>query len=297
MKITTEKVITRLKNYHDCFVKLGVIILSCVLVFVGFVPKASASVYWENPTKAIEQLWGARLTNTRPWPIDKTNSYATLDPLVQDVSRDTASGLVIPQVSINSSRVTDGLKQMAWALLTYNLNAIAANSFIPQGVGTPPAETLVINTAFWVNLLRTPHGNERNHLPNLVLPVLDIAQCPNLAGLNRINVVNTLNHTASITNQLRWHCYANRFNSVGDAVIPLTGYVEITQSEYTGVNFGYAYSSSDGRIVFDYVNNRVFYTPAHYKQWKKADFSPDGTGNYGCTPNGTCANPFIELVQ
>ena len=297
-KTNSKKIIAGFEKLTYSFVIMIAMFLVFVAVFTAFVPASTAAApKWTNPTDAIGQLWGARLTNGGPWPLEKTNNYNALDPRVKEVSTNTASGLVIPSISINHPNLTDGLKQMSWALLTYNLNTQQTGQFIPQGVGVPPAEPFPrLDANFWADLLRSPHANERNHLPNLNIPPnFDVRQCPNLKDMSRLDVLNTLDRTANITNQFRWHCYADRFKQVGGQIIPLTGYIEITQNEdYLNQ---YDYARSDGRIVFDYINGRVFYTPAHYKQWKTANFAPDETANYGCTPPNTCANPFFELVQ
>lgn len=248
---------------------------------------------WTSPQDAVGQLWSARLPLGASWTPAQCSNYAALPQAVQGAVSSTQSGLVIPRVKLNRAVLTNGLRQMATALLVnYPLGQAQANIFYP---GNDVDGPLNMTPAFWAEQARSPHGNERNHLPTINLGNLNLAQCPDLANVQgRQTVMDTLN-AANLTNRQRWHCYANRFRTVGGAQIALTGYVEITQAEYPADN-QYAYAASDGRLVFDYVNGRVFYTPAHYKQWKKTDFAPDQTGGYGCTPAGSCCNPFFELV-
>ncbi|AUH51798.1 hypothetical protein CXB49_13695 [Chromobacterium sp. ATCC 53434] len=253
---------------------------------------AAAEDKWPSPRDAIGQLWSARMPLGARWTPQQCGNYAALPANVQAVVRNTGSGLVVPQVQKDRAVLTNGLRQMAASLLQYHPATVAAGQFYPQEVDGP----FPMNAAYWAEYARSPHGNALNHLPAVNTAGLDLNQCPDLAGLGRQAAMNALNDEANISNSLRWHCYANRFSTVGGEAVPLTGYVEFTQPEYPADN-QYAYAAADGRVVYDYVNNRVYYTPAHYKQWKRNDFAPDQTPLYGCTPAGSCCDPFFEIVR
>lgn len=265
-----------------------------VVLWLAFTcpPLAFADTKWATTSEAIENLWQARFPTQRPWRVTDADNYDNLSDAAQEYATNTESGLVIPSLSYRHPNLTLGLKELAWALLTYDPYG---NNFIPVGEGEAPSEQFEFNTRFWAEQLRSPHGNARNHLPTINHDVTT-EDCPadiaETAGREAVLIL--LAQFDGVTNRQRWHCYANRFSTVGQNTIALTGYVEVTQIEYMGA---YDHAASDGRIVYDYIQGRVFYTPAHYRQWKKADFSPDMTGGYGCTPAGTCASPFFEIIM
>ncbi|WP_434628652.1 hypothetical protein [Chromobacterium sp. CV08] len=262
------------------------------LLAAGLAGAVVAADKWTNPQDAIGQLWSARMPLGARWTPQQCGNYAALPADVRAVVSHTGSGLVVPQVKKDRAVLTNGLKQMASSLLQYHPATVAAGQFYPQEVDGP----FVMDAAYWADHARSPHGNARHHLPAVNTAGLDLNQCPNLAGLGPRAAMDALNGEANISNSLRWHCYANRFRVVGGEEVPLVGYMEFTQPEYPADD-QYAYAAADGRVVHDYVNNRVYYTPAHYKQWKKADFAPDQTGAYGCTPAGSCCDPFFEIVR
>lgn len=275
---------------HTLFAVCGIAIL-CSLA-----PSAFAADKWLDPQDAIAQLWSGRspVGQAKDWPVDNCNNWGGLQANIQAASTDTLSGLVIPSVGPDRAVLTNGLRQMAKSLLAYNVNEMAAGHFYPTADIDGPFD---MNPKFWQDSARSPHGNALNHLP-----VLDVAGFNNelhmtevLKTLNRAEVMNELDSTPDISNSQRWNYYAARFAKVGQETIPLTGYVEFTQQENQWDN-QYAYAAADGRIVYDYINNLVYFTPAHYKQWKKADFKPDDTGNYGCTPGGSCCDPYFKIA-
>ncbi|WP_440216592.1 hypothetical protein [Chromobacterium piscinae] len=253
---------------------------------------AVAADKWTDPQDAIGQLWSARMPLGARWTPQQCSDYNALPADVRAVVSHTGSDLVVPQVKQDRAVLTNGLRQMASSLLQYQLATVAAGQFYPPEVDGP----FLMNAAYWEKYARSPHGNQLNHLPAVNIAGLNLNQCPNLDNLTRQAAMDLLNSTAGISNSLRWHCYANRFRTVSNAQIPLTGYVELTQAEYAGDN-QYAYAASDGRVVYDYVNSRVYFTAAHYKQWRKSDFAPDQTGSYGCTPAGSCCDPFFEITR
>ncbi|SOC15147.1 hypothetical protein [Thalassospira xiamenensis] len=265
--------------------------LSIVGLMLLFIATGPALADWQDQQDAIHQLWDARapVGHTQNFPANQCDNWAALPQNVQAVSTQTGSGLVVPSVSAANNALTDGLRQMAQSLHAYNTALTNVGTFYPAEVDGP----FLMDAAYWQGAGRSPHGNALDHLPQINLAGLDNNTCPaGLANMNRQQVMDALNQTNNISNSQRWHCYSNRFSTVGQDHIPLTGYVEFTQQEYNG----YAYAAADGRIVYDYVNNLVYFTPAHYRQWKKADFAQDMTGNYGCTPGGTCCDPFFKIV-
>ncbi|PTB86319.1 hypothetical protein C9939_03690 [Pseudidiomarina aestuarii] len=273
--------------------RLYSLLLGLVLTLPLAIP-VMAQNQWADPQDAIGQLWSGRAPNgaSHTFPVNQCDNWAALPQNVQAVSTQTLSGLVVPSVSATRAVVTNGLRQMAQSLHAYNVAQVAAGNFYPAAVNGPFA----MGPAYWQGAVRSPHGNAVDHLPRIALGGLNTAACPNYAGNpNQQQTMDALDNLAGISNSQRWHCVAHRFSVVGGAAVPLTGYIEFTQQEYPADN-QYAYANSDGRIVYDYVNNLVYFTPAHYRQWKKADFSMDMTGNYGCTPGGTCCDPFFKIV-
>jgi len=273
------------------FALCSIVILNCLA------SPAVAENKWLNPQDAISQLWTGRspVGQGKEWPVDQCNNWGALPEDVQTASTNTLSGLVIPTVGVNRAILTTGLQQMAKSLLAYDLATLEAGHFYPPDDIDGP---FALNPAYWQNAARSPHGNALDHLP-----VLDISGFDNeihmtevLKTQNRAEVMNTLNQTGGMTNSQRWNYYAARFSKVGQENIPLTGYVEFTQMEDQWDD-QYAFAAADGRIVYDYVNNRIYYTPAHYKQWKQDDFTPDDTPAYGCTPEGTCCDPFFKIAN
>lgn len=275
--------------------KLRYLVLFWMGIGLAFSNPANAQDKWTDQQDAIGQLWSGRspVGTAHTFPVDQCDNWGTLPQNVKDVSTQTRSGLVVPSVSATRAVVTNGLQQMAQSLHAYNVGTVATGFFYPTDNIDGP---LNMNAAFWQDAARSPHGNALNHLPQLNLAGLNNANCPaGMAAMNRANLMNTLDQQPGISNSQRWHCYSERFSVVGGANIPLTGYVEFTQIEIPADN-QYAFAAADGRIVYDYVNNLVYFTPAHYRQWKKADFAPDMTGGYGCTPGGTCCDPFFKIV-
>ncbi|WP_417815886.1 hypothetical protein [Thalassospira alkalitolerans] len=262
---------------------------------LAFTDHALAADKWTDQQDAIGQLWSGRSPagNAQNFPVNQCNNWGALPQNVQAASTQTLSGLVVPSVSSQRAVVTNGLRQMAQSLHAYNVAQVAVGNFYPTDNINGP---LNMDHAFWQGAGRSPHGNALDHLPRLNLAGLNNANCPaNMNALNRQQIMDALDQLGGISNSQRWHCYSERFSMVGGAAIPLTGYVEFTQIEIPADN-QYAYAAADGRIVYDYVNNRVYFTPAHYRQWKKADFAMDMTGNYGCTPGGSCCDPFFKIT-
>lgn len=116
--------------------------------------------------------------------------------------------------------------------------------------------------------------------------------------LGRVGVIDMLftEKKASSFGQ-KWNCYEQIFDDPkpreGRGYIKPTqrlngsGYIEITDPDLL--------EKDNGRIVFDYVNRRVYYTPTHYvaqqlgkeplQQWKAC-----------LTDVEECINPFVEIV-
>ncbi|AUG54260.1 hypothetical protein [Thalassospira marina] len=271
--------------------------LGGIFMLQGFAYPALAEDKWLDPQDAIAQLWSGRapVGQGAQWPVNQCNQWDALPADIQAVSTNTDSGLVIPSVDVNRAVLTNGLQQMAKSLLAYDLSTMEAGHFYPPADIDGP---FILDPEFWQDAARSPHGNALDHLP-----VLDTSGFNNelhmtevLKTQNRAEVMNTLNATPGMTNSQRWNYYAARFAKVGQDTIPLTGYVEFTQMEDQWDN-QYSFAAADGRIVYDYINNKVYFTPAHYKQWKQADFKPDDTPAYGCTPEGTCCDPFFQITQ
>jgi hypothetical protein len=257
----------------------------------------AAADSWDSQTDAITKLWNGRLTNGRGWPVGSCDNYNGLPPQVQEVTSNTQSGLVVPQLTIRSQRLTNNVAAIARALLGTDLTSSAQNAFFPTD---PDADgPIVMNDAFWAANLRSSHADEFHRLPAPGGALPDPPQnCPaGLAVLGRLDTLRALNSApvnVALTNRVKWHCYANRYRMVGDVDVGIPGFVEITHFEYGGQASQYPYAESRGRFVFDYVNKRVYYTPAHYHPWYKANFNPVGDGDHPGA-NTTC-NPFFEIV-
>ncbi|RCK47633.1 hypothetical protein TH25_15210 [Thalassospira profundimaris] len=277
--------------------KRTVFAICAITIMQVFALPAYAEDKWINPQDAIAQLWSARAPagQGKDWPVDQCNNWNALPANIQAASTRTNSGLVIPTIDIDRAVLTNGLKQMAQSLLAYDLDETEAGHFYPTSDIDGP---LNMDATFWQDAARSPHGNALDHLP-----VLDISGFHNelhmtevLKDKNRAEVMDTLNNTGNMFNSQRWNYYAARFSKVGQDTIPLTGYVEFTQNEILQDN-QYAFAQADGRIVYDYVNKIVYYTPAHYKLWKKADFAPDNSPAYDCNPAGTCCDAFFKIAD
>ena len=273
---------------------LVLLALAALLPLIAAQPAAADS--WDDQTDAITKLWGGRLTGNRPWPVASCDNFAGLAAQVQAVSTNTVSGLVVPQISVASTRLTDNVAATARALLNTDLTATAVGAFIP--VDTNANGPIDMNLQFWGANLRSSHANNANRLPatnsNLPDPPLN---CPaGLAALNRDQVLTALDQApvnAALTNRVKWHCYAHRFRMVGDVDNGIPGFVEITHFEHLGAS-QYTYAASRGRFVFDYFNKRLYYTPAHYYVWAKANFAPVAD-DPAPAANSFC-NPFFEIV-
>lgn len=119
--------------------------------------------------------------------------------------------------------------------------------------------------------MRQIHSNEPAYLPRLGTP----------SGLS--------GRAAAIDNYAKSH---KRHSSDRGGGNKTTGYVEYT----AGTNELYTWGGNRFRIVFDYVNSRLFFTPFHYASW---DLSRAGEIDLIDKPPGGSGwhNPFFWITE
>jgi hypothetical protein len=291
---------------------------------VAAAPPAMARA-WTDTVDAITRLWNI---NQAPnaWLVANCNNKTAMPQNVQALAVTPGSGYVILKVPVTSTELTDNLRSLARALLNIsptNNGNNAQNAFYPTDPDQNPPITM--NADFWEANARSAHVNGDGYLPtvdlgNLVNPPVNcpanIAPKPNanrsLSGLlNRRQTMDALS-TAALTNQQRWHCYSFRFadpkaqwvtppkskkknapEPVPQPPVPV-GYVEITHFEKPQTQGGqYPEANASGRLVYDYVQGLVYYTPAHYAPWFKANFNPVGKNDD--FSKATACSPFVQI--
>lgn len=108
---------------------------------------------------------------------------------------------------------------------------------------------------------------------------------------------------ADLTNQQRWQCYSLRFRDRQNTILP-TGYAEIsppTEKDYKEVN---------ARIVYNYVENKIYYSPYHYRPYYCTDklYSEEGFEGFEfqkcflsedmkCPNDEICQNPYFNVIE
>lgn len=265
--------------------------LLCMLSLAAAWPAAADT--WNDPTDAITKLWGGRQAAGNNWPVASCDNFAALPKAVQTFTSDTGAGLVVPKLRVGYETLTDNVRAIGRALLNTPLQHAAANAFLPTDIN--PNGPIVMNQQFWAANLRSSHADNLHRLPAPGGKLPDPPKnCPALAALNRDATLAALQAAPNLTNQQKWHCYAHRFRMVGKVDNGIPGFVEITHFEFLGAS-QYAYAESRGRFVFDYVNGRLYYTPAHYQRWSKQSFAPVDDQPPPAA-NSTCS-PFFEIVK
>jgi hypothetical protein len=282
---------------------------------------------WGAETAAVQTLWNARLTYNRPWVWGTTN--ANLDPTI-GASINRGSGLtaapplqltassiyLIPKVSIRSASLPRGLHHLAAALLTANPGNTAPLGFYPAYTDNGGIATL-LNTAGTALGAYAPylHAHTRSRYDNVTgyLPAVATPVCPpavtvlvttqwnagtaaNPAKQLVMNALNAMPALPAVTNAQKWHCFAMRAAPPGITLFNVaSGYIELDHPD--GAMAEYTFAAPRGRLVYDYVNGRVFYTPTHYYPTYFAAGVLTVSANYNCPVATVCANPFFEIVQ
>ena len=114
----------------------------------------------------------------------------------------------------------------------------------------------------------------------------------------REEILKQLQKDEELTNTQKWDCYSERFFDPNARSEETTGYVELTHPPEKPGDYDKALQI--GRIVFDYVNGRVFYTPTHYHPTKALGETYESSAHNTCDwplKEGGCANPFFEIVK
>ncbi len=279
---------------------------------------------WDSVNGAITSLWNARLTYNRPWVWGTLNQ--NLDATISgniDKGRGLAghpppanSIYLIPKVSIRSTSLPRGLHHLAAALLTYDRAQAAVGHFYPtytdgsenDHLFNTPVSYNATYTAFFGTGTRSRHDNDAGYLPAVAVPACPApaAAAVTAAWGNGVGAaMNALNNFAGITNAQRWQCYAQRAAPPGVNVFnAASGYMEFDHPDQYGAGFAHEFSdSNNGRIVYDYVNGKVYYTPTHYRPSYYLGGNPNQGGNLTVSPNNlcpdgqVCASPFFEIVE
>ena len=281
-------------------------------------PPGEQYATWDSINDAINGLWNARLTYGRPW--NWGTLEANLDPAIGN-NIDKGSGLnahpatptsvfLIPKVSIRSVSLPRGLHHLAAALLTYDRAQVGAGHFYPaytdashnNSVFNTPVSYHATYVNFFATGTRSRHDNGNGYLPAVAVPACPapVAATVNAAWANGAAAVMTaLDNQAGASNAQRWQCYAQRAAPPGIAIInAASGYMEFNHPDATGAGNAREFSdSNNGRIVYDYVNGKVYYTPTHYRpSYKQAGVLSVSQDN-NCPANQTCASPFFEIVE
>lgn len=281
-------------------------------------PPGEQYATWNSVNDAVNGLWNARLTYNRPWTWGTL--AANLDPAIsQNIDKGSrwnnnpptpTSVYLIPKVSIRSTSLPRGLHHLAAALLTYNRAQVAPGHFYPTY--TDGSEnTLVLNTpasfsvtfpAFFNAHTRSRHDNDAGYLPAVVTPACPAPAAAVVTGAwanGAQAVMHALDTQAGITNAQRWQCYAQRAAPPGVAIVDAAGgYMEFDHPDYIGAGQAHEFSdANNGRIVYDYVNGKVYYTPTHYRPSYKAGAVLTISPNNDCPGGQTCASPFFEIVE
>lgn len=285
-------------------------------------PPNAVYATWASKEAAVQSLWDARKRFGAIW--NPGTAYAALDPAIRNkiaigsgrgsnVQATPDSVYLIPQVDIRSPSLPRALHHVAAALLRYDPGNA---KFYPSYTDSQNRQVVVSTTgvelgsyiAFLAGGTRSRHDNLMKYLPDVTVP-----DCPSGVGAavaaawNRANAQQTstkaamldaLNGQSGNTNRQKWHCLAMRAvppNSTDTA--RAFGYIEFDHPDGPGGQREYT-ESNDGRIVYDYVNGRVYYTPTHYRPTYR-----DATGalriseNNQCPERQICASPFFEIVR
>lgn len=296
-------------------------------------PPGEQYAVWNSRELAVAALWGERQLHGRDWAWGTT--YRDLDPAIRGAiaigaRQQSASGAgirdtvyLVPQVPIRSSQLPRALHHLAAALLGpgqgtvgFDLGYVdgSHNDFILNTAGEPVpgpnGSYLKTYRAFVETGSRSRHDNGLGYLPALAPPACPAGAAKasatawsqgDKARPARARAMDALDaYRPALTNVEKWHCLAvlavppQKANS-GKAV-GAVGYIELDHPD--GVVKREFSDSNDGRVVYDYVNGRVFYTPTHYRPTYK-----DGTGairvseDNACPTGQTCASPFFEIVR
>lgn len=302
--------------------------LTLTLALVGLLPAGAlaqcappntAYVCWDLQQDAVQSLWNARKLNGAAWAFGTT--YANLAPATRDriaigagrggnLQATPDSVYLIPQVDVGTANVPRALHQVASALLRLD----TGNAKFYPSYTDSAGKSRIVNSngdeiGSYIDFLgagtRSRHDNALRYLPTVAVPA-----CPPAVGAavttawNRVDPTTTakiralaaLNQQSGNTNRAKWHCLAMRAAPPGSTdVASASGYMEFDHPD--GANREYR-ESNQGRIVYDYVNGRVYYTPTHYRPtWR----SPTGTvqlsPDNNCPTGNPCASPFFELVR
>lgn len=291
---------------------------------------------WNNRQDAIRKLWRARISDGKSFPIRKCNSWGQLNAFQRrfaSYNPQSMDHLVIPWVNVNHNNLTPRVAQMGQILLRYVQNRLRQQSTQDPRGWLPVSPLNIATIDFWKQTatkgLREAHGNGRRVLPNPVTvfgqgnipawfsnPAMN--QQTNLPGYCPPNLRNPPGaeghnnilpyqitllhnyHAAGLTNQMKWHCYAFLQPPPALAPNPGHGFIEITGVQEFA---NYGDSIAEGRFVFDYLNGHVYYSPIHYRQWKKGltnpaeQFAPDDSQHNTCATPGACCTSFFRLVD
>ncbi|MET0264921.1 MAG: hypothetical protein ABW202_04845 [Duganella sp.] len=290
-------------------------------------PASRQYVKWNSQADAVQKLWDARLTYNRPW------QWGTLNQnLHGDISNNIhkGSGLamgrppqntpnsvyLIPKVSIRSGQLPRALHHLAAALLTYPSNTAGA-PFYPAYTDSEGLDYLA-NTdyqrvgtyrEFIASGTRSRHDNAMGYLPTVALPACpapvtaaittawNAGTAGNPGTRQAKDALNAGGAMAAYTNAVKWHCYAMRAAPPNSAVFnQAAGYMEFDHPD--GPPSGREYSdSNEGRVVYDYINGRVYYTPTHYRPSYRDGNTLQVSINNNCPDGRTCISPFFEIVH
>ena len=282
-------------------------------------PPNAAWVCWDMQPSAVQSLWNARKLYGATWAPGAT--YANLAPAIRDriaigAGRGTNlqatpdSVYLIPQVDVGTANLPRALHQVASALLRLD----TGNAKFYPSYTDSAGKSRIVNSvggeigtyiAFLGAGTRSRHDNALRYLPTVVVPA-----CPAAVGAavttawNRVDpatsakarALDALNQQSGNTNRAKWHCLAMRAAPPGVTdFTTASGYMEFDHPD--GADREYR-ESNEGRIVYDYVNGRVYYTPTHYRPtWRDATGAVQLSPDNRCPLTRTCASPFFELVR
>lgn len=281
---------------------------------------------WDTPESAIQALWQARITYNQRWAWGMTSKQVpqqVLDNIEKGrglgtgkpPQRTSDSIYLIPKVGIRSGKLPRALHHVAAALLSYRLDAINI-AFYPSytdvevGAQLYTSQYALISDYpeyFWQET-RSRHDDEMMYLPAVPTP-----QCPAVVGQTVVTAWNAGTPQvpakqsvmtalagppmAGYANAVKWHCLAMRAAPPGSTVLDKAfGYIEFSEPDADTSKREYRHSDQ-GRIVYDYVRGRVYYTPSHYRpsyyDGTELKVSNDNT----CPEGRVCASPFFEIVE
>lgn len=245
--------------------------------------------YWIDYNYAASFLFSRRLGNDIYYKMEEYNDNMKSYVIKNDIEKDNFVNY-IPKVTLREDNFPP--KLFRFLKYIFKHSKLSTNFFPDIYYNDSENDVKLFKQKLSTSQegLRDFHNNEQNFLPKIKYerPI-----CPIIPEFNE-NKDQFFKKVIEkeMSNQQRWHCYSLRFRDKKNTNLS-TGYAEITPPVEEN------YNEVSARIVYNYVEKKIYYSPYHYRPYYCTDkiYNKDVFVFQKCYLAETYLCPFLEICQ